>query len=72
MKWSNSKVSSQLVKIIEVEILLLKNRHGPLGEIDAVWIPRNMKIVEADDYDVDSGTISQVTEDAEEEEDIPY
>tara|TARA_Y100000588_G_scaffold341918_1_gene386340 strand:+ start:46022 stop:47521 length:1500 start_codon:yes stop_codon:yes gene_type:complete len=57
--------------VAEMEILLLKNRHGPLGEIDAVWIPRNMKIVEADDYDVDSGTVSQVTEDAE-EEDIPY
>jgi hypothetical protein len=57
--------------VAEMEILLLKNRHGPLGEIDAVWIPRNMKIVEAEDYDVDSGTVTEVVED-EEEEDIPY
>lgn len=67
--------------VSEMEILLLKNRHGPLGEIDAVWIPRNMKIVEDDDYKANyqgsmpnnNGTSPHNVEVVEEEEDdIPY
>lgn len=30
-------------------IIILKNRHGPLGEIDVFWIPKNMKIIEVED-----------------------
>lgn len=54
--------------VTEMEILLLKNRHGPLGEIDAIWIPKNMKIVEVDD----DGSQMETVETEEEEEDIPY
>lgn len=54
--------------VTEMEILLLKNRHGPLGEIDAVWIPKNMKIIEVDD----EGEVVDTQEQESEEEDIPY
>ncbi len=55
--------------VTEMEILLLKNRHGPLGEIDAIWIPKNMKIVEVDDGGEKMETSVESNED---EEDIPY
>ena len=32
----------------EMTILILKNRHGPLGEIEVLWISKNMKIIEPD------------------------
>lgn len=53
----------------EMEILILKNRHGPLGEIPVLWIPRNMKVVEneSDNCDFD---VSENTETDDEE--IPY
>lgn len=63
----------------EMEILLLKNRHGPLGEIDAVWIPRNMKIVESNsgssygaqtEAPINGNNATEITEDDEDE--IPY
>lgn len=56
--------------VTPMEILLLKNRHGPLGEIDAVWIPKNMKIVEQATDHYESGKVEEIEED--EEEDIPY
>ncbi len=54
----------------EMEILILKNRHGPLGEIPVIWIPRNMKIIENEDghVDYDSGD----SDENEDEDDIPY
>jgi replicative DNA helicase len=63
----------------EMEILLLKNRHGPLGEIDAIWIPRNMKIVENNskgsygnqqEAPINGNNATEITEDDEDE--IPY
>lgn len=55
--------------VTQMEILLLKNRHGPLGEIDAVWIPKNMKIVESTEQHYDTANVQEVEE---EEEEIPY
>ena len=54
----------------EMVILILKNRHGPLGEIPVIWTPKNMKISENvsndDNYYYDNQ--AEGTEEEEEEE----
>lgn len=52
----------------EMIILILKNRHGPLGEIPVLWIPRNMKIVERDNYSYNDPENQNTKEEITEEE----
>lgn len=44
--WRENTSGMEVNSETEMLILILKNRHGPLGEIPVLWIPRNMKIVE--------------------------
>lgn len=60
--WRENTSGMDVNSETEMIILILKNRHGPLGEIPVLWIPKNMKIIEDtvgsysdddDDYDED-------------------
>ncbi len=67
--WRENTSGMDVNSVTEMIILILKNRHGPLGEIDVLWTPKNMKISEETNGFV---TDEQLDEEEADEEDVSH